>query len=272
MNRREFVQTRGAGEPRLGQRTEGSKQIMNSLIRISRVVVLAGTALTLAALPIKTLAASDVDSGFELIFDGKTLDGWQGDPKYWRVENGCLVGEVTPETILKQNSFIIWRSGRTRDFELKVEYRVSARGNSGINYRSVEVPGQPWALRGYQADIDGEDQWSGQNYEERGRTFLAMRGEMVRLEEGKKPLLTASLGDKKELQAFVKKEDWNEYHLIVRGNVMVHILNDHVMSLVIDDDVKNRRFDGLLGVQVHVGPPMKIEYRNFRLKRLSEQP
>jgi hypothetical protein len=153
-----------------------------------------------------------------------------------------------------------------------VEYRVSARGNSGINYRSVEVPGQPWALRGYQADIDGEDQWSGQNYEERGRTFLAMRGEMVRLEEGKKPLLTASLGDKKELQAFVKKEDWNEYHLIVRGNVMVHILNSHVMSFVIDDDVKNRRFDGLLGVQVHVGPPMKIEYRNFRLKRLSEQP
>ena len=228
--------------------------------------------MTLAALPIKASAASDADSGFELIFDGKTLDGWQGDPKYWRVENGCLVGEVTPETILKQNSFIIWRSDRPRDFELKVEYRVSARGNSGINYRSVEVPGQPWALRGYQADIDGEDQWTGQNYEERGRTFLAMRGEMVRLEEGKKPLLTASLGDKKGLQAFVKKEDWNEYHLIVRGNVMVHILNGHVMSLVIDDDVKNRRFDGLLGVQVHVGPPMKIEYRNFRLKRLSEQP
>ena len=272
MNPGEFVQTRGAGEPRLGQRTESSKQIMNSLIRIPLVVVLASIALTLAALPIKAPAASDADSGFELIFDGKTLDGWQGDPKYWRVENGCLVGEVTPETILKQNSFIIWQSDRPRDFELKVEYRVSARGNSGINYRSVEVPGQPWALRGYQADIDGEDQWSGQNYEERGRTFLAMRGEMVRLEEGKKPLLTASLGDKKGLQAFVKKEDWNEYHLIVRGNVMVHILNGHVMSLVIDDDVKNRRFDGLLGVQVHVGPPMKIEYRNFRLKRLSAQP
>ncbi len=143
---------------------------------------------------------------------------------------------------------------------------------AGSTIAVVEVPGQPWALRGYQADIDGEDQWTGQNYEERGRTFLAMRGEMVRLEEGKKPLLIASLGDKKGLQAFVKKEDWNEYHLIVRGNVMVHILNDHVMSLVIDDDVKNRRFDGLLGVQVHVGPPMKIEYRNFRLKRLSEQP
>jgi len=88
--------------------------------------------------------ASGDESGFEPIFDGKTLQGWEGDPQYWRVENGCLVGEVTPKTILKQNSFIIWRGGTTRDFELKVEYRVSAQGNSGINYRSVEVPGQPW--------------------------------------------------------------------------------------------------------------------------------
>src|SRR5262245_6570866 len=84
------------------------------------------------------ISASD-ESGFEVIFDGKTLKGWEGDPKYWRVENGCLIGEVTPETILKQNSFIIWRGGVTRDFELKVEYRVSASGNSGINYRSIEV-------------------------------------------------------------------------------------------------------------------------------------
>src|SRR4249920_428072 len=79
-------------------------------------------------------ATNDV-AGFVSIFDGKTLDGWEGDPKYWRVENGVLVGEITPVTLLKQNSFIIWRGGTTRDFELKVEYRVSAKGNSGINYR-----------------------------------------------------------------------------------------------------------------------------------------
>ncbi len=250
---------------------------MNPLKRVPVLFVFMGIML-LCSSPLTTRALTGLsaqvnsdEAGFELIFDGKTLKGWEGDPKYWRVETGCLVGEVTPETLLKQNSFIIWRSDVTRDFELKVEYRVSARGNSGINYRSVELPSQPWALRGYQADIDGEDQWSGQNYEERGRTFLALRGQMVHLEEGKKPQIIASLGDKKDLQAFVKKEDWNEYHLIVRGNVMVHILNGHVMSFVIDDDAKNRRFDGLLGVQVHVGPPMKIEYRNFRLKRLSAE-
>ncbi len=228
---------------------------------------------SLAQQPVSTLAAAD-EAGFERIFDGKTLKGWEGDPKYWRVENGALVGEITPETIVKQNTFIIWRGGVTRDFELKVEYRISARGNSGINYRSTEVAGQPLAMRGYQADIDGQDRnagslrHAGQNYEERGRTFLARRGEMVNIATGKKPVVTASLGDLKELAAFIKSDDWNEYHLIARGNLLIHILNGHVMSMVIDDDTENRRFDGLLGVQVHVGPPMKVEYRNFRLKHL----
>lgn len=217
------------------------------------------------------------ERGFEPIFNGKTLEGWEGDPKYWRVEQGCLVGEVTPETILKQNSFIIWRGGVTRDFELKVEYRISAQGNSGINYRSIELPGVPFAMRGYQADIDGESKnaagvrHTGQNYEERGRTFLALRGQMVRLEEGQKPLVTGSLGESKELESFIRSGDWNEYHLIARGQVLIHVLNGHVMSVVIDDDATTRRFDGLLGVQVHVGPPMKVEYRNFRLRHLPQE-
>ena len=213
-------------------------------------------------------AATNDVAGFTMIFDGKTLNGWEGNPKYWRVENDCLVGEITPETLLKTNSFIIWRGGVTRDFELKVEYRVTARGNSGINYRSVELPGLPFVMRGYQADIEGQDRYTGQNYEEKGRTFLALRGQVVRVEEGKRPQIIGSCGDSKELQAFVKKEDWNEYHLIARGNVLFHMLNGHLMSVVIDEDAKNRKLEGQLGVQVHVGPPMKIEYRNFRLKPL----
>jgi hypothetical protein len=222
-----------------------------------------------------TQAAASDESGFELIFDGKTLKGWEGDPKYWRVENGALVGEVTPETLLKQNSFIIWRGGTTGDFELKVEYRISARGNSGVNYRSAEVSGQPFALRGYQADIDGQSRnagdlrHTGQNYEERGRTFLARRGQVARLEQGKQPQVVASLGETKELAAFIKNDDWNELHLIARGNVLIHILNGHTMSVVLDEDARERRLEGLLGVQVHVGPPMKVEFRNIRLKKLS---
>jgi 3-keto-disaccharide hydrolase len=213
--------------------------------------------------------ATNDESGFQLIFDGKSLQGWEGDTNYWRVENGCLVGEITPDKLLKQNSFIIWRGGETRNFELKVEYRVSARGNSGINYRSVPATNGPWAMRGYQADIDGQNRYTGQNYEEKGRTFLAMRGQITRLTEGNLPQIIGSLGATNDLVAAIKSEDWNEFHLLADGNVLTHILNGRVMSVVIDEDQKNRKLDGLLGVQVHVGPPMKIEYRNFRLKKLA---
>jgi hypothetical protein len=229
-----------------------------------------------AQAPASPVAASPTsnDAGFVAIFDGKTLDGWDGDPKYWRVENGCLVGEITPETLIKRNTFIIWRGSTPADFELKVEYRISAQGNSGINYRSVQLTDAPWSLAGYQADIDGPEKnkpplrHTGQNYEERGRTFLARRGEMVRIDDSAKPVVIGSLGDPDALKSFIKDNDWNEYHLIARGNILTHLLNGHVMSIVVDDDTKHRRADGLIGVQVHVGPPMKVEYRNFRLKKL----
>ena len=224
--------------------------------------------------PVDKSSESAAEAGFEAIFDGKTLNGWDGNPKYWRVENGCLVGEITPETVIRTNTFIIWRGGSPADFELKAEYRISARGNSGINYRSI-VSGMPYVMRGYQADIDGQNRnannvrYTGQNYEERGRTFLALRGQVTRIEEGKKPVVIGTVGDIKELEAFIKNDDWNEYHVIASGNVLTQILNGHVMCVVVDEDPKGRRFDGLIGVQVHVGPPMKVEFRNFRLKKLS---
>lgn len=224
--------------------------------------------------PAQAAASAEPEAGFQSIFDGRTLTGWDGDPKYWRVENGAIVGEITPETIVKQNTFIVWRGGKPADFELKLEYRISARGNSGINYRSVQVDDQKWVLRGYQADIDGQDRnkpplrHSGQNYEERGRTFLARRGEVVRLDPGAKPLVVGSAGDTQALTAHLKSDDWNQVHIIARGSVLTHIFNGHVMSVVVDDDPAARKADGLIGVQVHVGPPMKVEYRNLRLKQL----
>ena len=213
--------------------------------------------------------ATNDESGFVPMFDGKTLAGWQGDPTYWRVEDGCLVGEVTATNLLKVNSFIVWHGGEPRNFELKAEYRISARGNSGINYRSVMATNGPWAMRGYQADIDGQNEYTGQNYEEKGRTFLARRGQVTRIVADQAPEIIGSLGSDSELLSVIKTNDWNEYHLIVSGNVMTHILNGHVMSVVIDEDAASRKFEGFIGVQVHVGPPMKIEYRNFRLKKLA---
>ena len=216
------------------------------------------------------------EAGFRPLFNGRNLDGWEGDPKYWRWEAGSLVGEITPETVVKSNTFIIWRGGAPKDFELKVDYRMTANGNSGINYRSVVVPdpvtpSNKFAMRGYQADIDGKNVYTGQNYEEKGRLFLATRGQITHVVGGRKPLILSSLGNDKDLAALITP-DWNSYHLIIRNNVLIHILNGHTMCVVIDDDkpgdatTPGRMMEGLIGVQVHVGPPMKVEYRNFRLK------
>ena len=184
------------------------------------------------------------------------------------MQDGILTGEVTAATLLKRNSFIIWKTKQPENFELQVDYRVSAHGNSGVNYRSVLIDTLPFALKGYQADIDGEDNWSGQNYEERGREFLALRGQKVILENNQKPLLVASLGAKDSLQTFIKKEGWNTYRLVVNGNRMLHYINGVLMSDVTDNDKASRAMKGYIGVQVHVGPPMKIEYRDFMIKEM----
>lgn len=206
------------------------------------------------------------ESGFISIFDGESLKGWEGDSVYWRVEDSCIIGEVTPETILKRNSFLIWRGGTVGDFELKLEYKVSAMGNSGINYRSYEVDGIPYALKGYQCDIEGRERWTGQNYEERGRKFLALRGQVTQVDDAV-PYEIGTLGDRAALQEFVNQEGWNKCHIIVRGNVLIHMVNGQMMSVVVDNDVQNRKKEGLLGVQVHVGPPMTIAYKNIRIKK-----
>ena len=223
--------------------------------------------LTLTCFTTPGLSQTDKE-GYQQLFDGKTLKGWEGDTTYWRMENGILVGEITPATLLKTNSFLIWRAGVTENFELKTFFRITAEGNSGINYRSEEFPGVPFALKGYQADIDGKNTYTGLNYEERGRTFLARRGEKARIETGKKPEVVAKLGSDESLLAKIKTNDWNEYHLIAKGNHLQHYINGVLMSEVTDDDKENRKSSGLLGVQVHVGPPMKVEYRNMRLKKL----
>ncbi|SFR66910.1 3-keto-disaccharide hydrolase [Maribacter stanieri] len=226
------------------------------------------------------------ESGFIEIFDGKTLSNWKGDPTYWSVQNGNLVGEVTPETLLKSNTFIIWQGGQPDDFELKLEFKIATSGNSGINYRSELLDTIPNALKGYQADIDGKMRYTGQNYEEKKRATLAYRGENVIINtqnNSNEPEslranvkkncwqsreVIGSLGDSDSLKLNIKSDDWNEAHLIIKGNKLQHYINGVLMSEVTDNDTVNRKLKGYLGVQVHVGPPMKVEYRNIRLKNL----
>ena len=225
-------------------------------------------------------------AGFVAIFDGETLNGWEGDTTLWRAEDGSIIGEILPGNALSSNSFLIWQGGQPANFELKTNFRITESGNSGINYRSERIDTIPYALRGYQADIDGKNTYTGQNYEERKRTTLAYRGEQATVGSQPNPSetgalranvknnawsnrqVTASLGQSDSLKTLIRGEDWNECHLVVRGNRLQHFVNGVLMSEVIDQDTVNRKMAGLLGVQVHVGPPMRVEYQNIRLKEL----
>lgn len=224
------------------------------------------------------------ESDFISIFNEKDLSGWVGDSTYWSVKEGTLVGEVTPETILERNSFIIYEKAQPSNFELKLEYKISNSGNSGINYRSERIEKFPFALKGYQCDIDGKNRYTGQNYEEKKRTTLAYMGEKVTIpsmpdsisktnlrKNVKKNcwqtrIVSDTLGDLKQLKSHIKENDWNSVHLIVKDNRMQHYINGVLMSDVLDLDTENRANKGFLGVQVHVGPPMKVQYKNIKIK------
>ncbi|HVR73173.1 MAG TPA: family 16 glycoside hydrolase [Planctomycetota bacterium] len=211
------------------------------------------------------------EEGFKPIFNGKDLAGWDGNPDLWRVEDGAITGETTAEKPTKGNTFIIWRAGQTvDDFELKLEYRIQG-GNSGIQYRSFEL--EKWVAGGYQADIDSGDRYSGILYGERDRGILAERGQKTVIGEDHKPRVVGTLGDSKDIQAKIKKDDWNEYRIVAKGNRLLHEINGVKTAEVVDEDkpaageAKGRRASGILAFQLHAGPSMKVQFRNVRLKR-----
>jgi hypothetical protein len=201
--------------------------------------------------------------GFQAIFNGKDLTGWEGSPDYWSVKDGCLTG-VTDGS-LKYNQFIIWRGGTLRNFELQVQVNVTPGGNSGLNYRSKHRPDLgDGVVTGYQCDVvASQADYNGMLYEERGRRILAHTGEKVIIDAEGQPWVV----DKLPLKEFEPGE-WHNYRVLVRGNHHQHWIDDYPTVDVIDLDEKNRALEGILGVQVHVGPAMKIQYRNFYLKNL----
>jgi len=225
-------------------------------------------ALALIILSNVLTAQAQKTAQFIKIFDGKSMKGWDADTTFWKVKDNSFVGEVTAKTPIKTNTFLIWRGGLPANFEFKAKYKISPEGNSGVNYRSEELPDIKYALKGYQADIDGGNVYTGQNYEERGRGFLAKRGEIALLKTDKEPTITGSVGNSDSLKRNIKVGDWNEIHIIVNNNRMKHYINGVLMSDVTDEDLVKRKMNGLLGLQVHVMPTMKVEYRDLYIKLL----
>lgn len=218
-------------------------------------------------------------AGFESIFNGTSLAGWDGDPAFWKAANGTIIGESSEANPVKENTFLIWRGGEPADFELKLQFRMNST-NSGIQLRSVHVPqgsasgrgviAGKWVMKGYQADIDFDNRYTGMIYEERGsRGFLAPRGiaSYIAADSTKKTIGRLEMSAD-ELKALIKPGDWNHVHIVARGNTLVNIVNGHVTAMLIDDDEKNRTLKGLIGFQIHTGPPMKIEFKDIYLKKL----
>lgn len=207
---------------------------------------------------------------WQSLFDGKTLEGWDGDPRVWSVQDGVITGTTSEEVKLSSNTFLIWRGGEIDNFELELEYRI-VNGNSGIQYRSFELNDGKWRIGGYQADFEAGETYSGILYGEAFRGILAQRGqstELVRNDGKFEVKVTGSVGESAAIQKSIKKEDWNKYRVVANGYHFQHFINDLKTVDVTDNDEKERRAVGLLALQAHVGPPMTVQFRNVRLKRL----
>ena len=213
--------------------------------------------------------------GFQSIFDGKTLKGWNGDPKFWSVKDGAITGQTTKANPTKGNTFIIWEGGELKDFILEVDFKIIG-GNSGIQYRSFKKSGNNdgWRIGGYQADFAagaGGDRYSGICYGEAFRGILSLRGDKTTLtkEGGKLKKKVEKIGDAAALGKVVKKEDWNTFRIEAKGFELTHYINNKKMTVLVDNDEKTRRADGLLAFQLHAGPPMVVQFKNIRVKHLN---
>ena len=230
------------------------------------------TTLGLAALVFVGQAVA-AEKGFETIFDGKTLKGWNGDPKFWSVKDGAITGKTTKENPTKGNTFIIWE-GKTGNFDLRLDYKIIG-GNSGIQYRSFKADGpDEWRIGGYQADFEAGDTFSGICYGERFRGILSLRGKKTTLtvgDDGKLKKEVEDFAKDADIAKAIKKEDWNSYRIVARNFSLTHYINGVKTTQVIDRDRKTRRADGLLALQLHAGPPMNVQFKNIRIKELPKR-
>ena len=205
------------------------------------------------------------DDGFVRLFNGKNLNGWDGDPKHWTVKNGAITG--TTDGSLKMNRFLTWKGSTVRNFDLRVQVKVSPGGNSGIQYRGTSRPDLGLDIvSGYQCDIVADNpNYNGMLYEEKGRRILSHAGERVIVDsKGQRWVI-----GKFPLQTFAPNE-WHDYRVLVHGNRHEHWIDGNVTADLLDFDETGRAAEGVLAVQVHVGPAMQIQYRDFKIKHLPD--
>lgn len=221
--------------------------------------------------------AAENEAGFQSLFNGRDLTGWTGDPNLWSVQSGVIVGQTTADHPITENTFLIWTNGVTADFELHLEYELTATNsqgfaNSGVQYRSKILNATNWSVGGYQADLEAGPNYSGILYDERGvagkRGIMAGRGEKVVWNSIGKKQTVGSVANSAEIQAAIKPDDWNEYVIIAKGNHLQHFINGKLTVDVTDECESKALKSGVLALQLHVGPPMAAQFRAIRLKQL----
>jgi type 1 glutamine amidotransferase len=229
----------------------------------ARIAVSLTVALLWCARLPSTASTADAAAGVP-IFNGTSLEGWEGNPEFWRVEEGAIIGQTTKERPTKGNTFLIWRQGLVDDFELTLRYRLTG-GNSGIQYRSKDLG--DFVVGGYQADFEAGTRYSGILYEEKGRGIICHRGERITIAADGTKLAGEPIGDTAELQKVINAGDWNDYRIVAKGPRLQHFINGQLMSDTLDEQADAREMQGILALQVHAGPPMKVEFKDIRLAR-----
>jgi hypothetical protein len=223
--------------------------------------------------------------GYVSLFDGKTLKGWDGNSKFWRVEDGAIIGESTPQNP-SGNSYIVYRDLEAHDFTLKFEIKVEGSGGSGLQYRSktgipwlaairedvtknVGPVNLNWMMTGPQADFWPSREFTGQFYSENTpMRILAWRGQVVEGAGFGRKRLMGTIGDRTELGKLVKMNDWNEYTVIARGGVFIHIVNGQLMAVMVDDDpTSSNNQSGMFGIEIEA--TTKIYVRNLWVKKIN---
>jgi len=214
-------------------------------------------------------------TGMKTIFNGRDLIGWDGDPRLWSVKDGVIHGETTAENAAKGNTFIIWKDGTTKDFQLRLSFRCNATNNSGIQYRSkhiTEKVSNNWVVRGYQHEIRNEVKFpniSGFIYDEGGkRGRICMVGEQATWESDGKKIIKSDLIDQEGFEKLFKLDDWNDVVIIGQGNHIQHYMNGKLILDFTDNSPELALMDGILALQLHAGAPMWVEYKNIRISEM----
>ena len=232
--------------------------------------------------------ATAADTGFKPLFNGKDLTGWEGLKDFWSVRDGALTGQTTAEKVLKANTFLVYKGAEPANFELRLKFRLTAqnpdnRANSGVQYRSKLIDSATFVVGGYQADIDMPFRYTGMLYEEKGRGVVMSTGEKIRIGEttmvddakkkgGQRPNTKVEklpgATPNADLAAAYKLGEWNDMVIIAKGNHLQHFVNGKLTADAIDTDPTRGSTSGVIALQLHVGPPMTVQFKDLQLKTL----